>query len=144
MSHDASSPNRLIWKDFLVVGLPDIDEQHMLLCTLANRLLDRPEASGRDERVVDILTDLGKFLILHFQSEEAIMRQLGMRQEEYEQHVRDHNRIIEDYANLNLAAARGKHYTAAEVFAIVKQWVSDHFHTHDVKIRNYLPAPSPD
>lgn len=134
----------MIWSDSLAVGLPAIDEQHMLLCSLANRLLDHPEALAKDELVVDILTDLGKFLILHFQTEEAMMRRLGMPQEEYEQHVRAHNMIIDEYADLNLAAARGKHHTAAEIFAIVRQWVGDHLHTSDANIRNYVPVPSSD
>jgi len=144
MSKDASNFPKMIWNDSLAIGLPAIDEQHMLLCSLANRLLDHPEALAKDELVVDILTDLGKFLILHFQTEEAMMRQLGMPQEEYEQHVRAHNMIIDEYADLNLAAARGKHHTAAEIFAMVKQWVGDHLHTSDANIRNYVPAPSSD
>lgn len=142
MSKDASNSPKIVWNDSLAVGLPAIDEQHMLLCSLANRLLDHPEAFARDELVVDILTDLGKFLILHFQTEEAMMRKLGMPQEEYDQHVRAHNIIIDEYADLNLAAARGKHHTAAEIFTIVKQWVGDHLHTSDANIRNYVPAPS--
>lgn len=144
MSKDASNFPKMIWSDSLEIGLPAIDAQHMLLCSLANRLLDHPEALAKDELVVDILTDLGKFLILHFQTEEAMMRQLGMPQEEYEQHVRAHNMIIDEYAELNLAAARGRHLTAAEIFAMVKQWIGDHLHTSDANIRNYVPAPSSD
>ncbi len=139
-----SLPAKMIWNDSLAIGLPAIDEQHILLCSLANRLLDHPEALARDELVVDILTDLGKFLILHFQTEEAMMRQLGMPQDEYEHHVHAHNLIIDEYAELNLVAARGTHHTAAEIFASVKQWVGDHLHTSDANIRNYVPAPSPD
>jgi hemerythrin-like metal-binding protein len=142
MSKDTSTSPKMIWSNSCAIGLPAIDEQHVLLYSLANRLLDHPEALAKDELVVDILTDLGKFLILHFQTEEAMMRQLGMPQAEYEQHVCAHNLIIDEYADLNLTAARGKHHTAAEIFAIVKQWVGDHLHTSDANIRNYVPAPS--
>lgn len=137
-------PDKIVWNDTLRLGVPEIDAQHALLFGMMNRLLDHPEALARDELVVDILTDLGKFLILHFQTEEAMMNQSGMPREEYEQHVRAHNAIIHEYAELNLAAAHGKHHTAAEIFAMVKQWVSDHLHSDDAKIRDYVPAPSPD
>jgi hemerythrin len=140
MSKDASTTQKMIWSNSLAIGLPAIDEQHALLCSLANRLLDHPEALACDELVVDILTDLGKFLILHFKTEEAMMRQLGMPQDEYERHVRAHNVIIDEYAELNLAAVRGKHHTAAEIFSLVKQWVGDHLHTIDAKIKDYVPA----
>ncbi|MEW6514389.1 MAG: hemerythrin family protein [Pseudomonadota bacterium] len=142
MSSDASNSPKMIWSDSLAIGLPAIDEQHKLLCSLANRLLDQPDAHAKDEFVVDILTDLGKFLILHFQTEEAMMRKLCIPQDEYEQHVHAHNRIIDEYAELNLAAARGRHHTAAEIFTQVRQWVSDHLVTSDAKIRNYVPVPS--
>lgn len=142
MMQDASTSPKLIWNDSLATGFPAVDEQHVLLCSLANRLLDHPGALVRDELVVDILTDLGKFLILHFQTEEAMMRGLGIPREEYEQHVRAHNQIIDEYAELNLAAARGKHHTATQIFSIVKQWIWDHLHTGDASIRNYVSASS--
>lgn len=141
MSH-LPTPDKLVWKESLNIGMPVIDEQHILLFQLANRLLNRPDALARDELVVDILTDLGKFLILHFQTEEAMMHRLGMPQDEYEQHVRAHNLIIDEYAELNLAAAHGRHHTAAEIFEQVKRWIGDHLHTSDANIRNYVPAPS--
>lgn len=130
----------MVWNESFMVGLPAIDEQHALLFKLANRLLDHPEAFVRDEQVVDILTDLGKFLILHFQSEEAMMRQLGIPTAEYERHVHAHNLIIDEYAELNLQAARGHPRTAMDVFALVRSWLHDHFVSDDSKLRDYVPA----
>lgn len=140
MSKDASNSPKIVWNDSLAVGLPAIDEQHMLLCSLANRLLDHPEALAKDELVVDILTDLGKFLILHFQTEEAMMRTLGVPNDEYEHHVKAHNFIIDEYAELNLAIAHGRHHTAAEIFTLVRTWLHDHFHGNDLRLRDYAPA----
>lgn len=134
--------DKIVWNDSLVIGVPVIDEQHALLCSLANRLLDHPEARAQHEFVVDIITELGKFLILHFKTEEMMMRQLGVPADEYEHHVRAHNQIIDEYADLNMAAAHVGHHTSLEIFNLVKQWVGDHFHCSDAKIRNYLPAPS--
>lgn len=140
MSSAASTHSKLDWSDALALGLPAIDEQHALLFSLANRLLDHPEALAHDELVVDILTDLGKFLILHFQTEEAMMRQLGMPEKEYEQHIRAHNQIIDEYAELNLQAAHGRHQTSMEIFALVRAWLHDHLHSNDIKLRDYVPA----
>jgi hemerythrin len=142
MSHNKNnhSHHKMVWNPTLAIGVSAIDEQHALLYALANRLLDHPEALGRDELVVDILTDLGKFLILHFHTEEALMKELGMPKDEIDKHMHAHNMIIDQYADLNLAAARGKHHTAAEIFGLVKQWVGDHLETVDLPLRNYLPA----
>lgn len=140
MSDDERSRRKMVWNHALAVDMSAIDAQHALLYALANRLLDHPEALARDELVVDILTDLGRFLILHFKTEEALMKELGMPKAEIEKHMHAHNVIIDQYADLNLAAARGKHHTAAEIFGLVKQWVGNHLEADDLQLRNYLPA----
>jgi hemerythrin-like metal-binding protein len=126
----------------MLIGIPVIDAQHSLLFRLANRLLDHPAASARDEPIVDILTELGKSLILHFQTEEAVMRQLGVPADEIEQHAESHVRIIDQYTDLNLAAVQGNHHTAAEIYAKVCDWIHTHFSEEDRLIRRYVP-PDP-
>jgi hemerythrin len=133
-------PGKMVWTPALEIGIPIIDEQHVTLCELANRLLDYPGALARDELIVDILSDLGKFLILHFKTEEALMKKLGMPKDEIEKHKQAHNTIVAEYADLNLDAVRGVHHTAAEIFGQVKLWVGDHLETVDLQIRNYVPA----
>lgn len=128
------------WNDSFALGLPAIDEQHELLFKMANRLLDHSEAFGHDEKVVDILTDLGGFFILHFQTEEEMMRKLGVPSDEYERHVKAHNLIIDEYAELNLAVACGRHHTAADIFELVRTWLHDHLHSNDLPLRDYVPA----
>ncbi len=138
MNEEKASPHRIVWNDSFAIGIPTIDEQHELLFALANRLVDQPAAMAHDEHVVDILTDLGKSLILHFQYEEALMRELdGMPADELERHVQAHDQIIHQYANLNLAVMQ-RLLTAEDVFHQVTDWVSDHLHSSDVNIRNYL------
>lgn len=130
----------LQWDSRYDIGLSAIDDQHRHLVALANRLLERPGATMRDERVVDILTALGAALVSHFRSEEAIMGQLGMPEEQIAEHVRAHNRILDQYAEFNIAAAAGAPYCAADVFVRVIDWVGRHMIEHDLVIRNYLPA----
>lgn len=143
MIAEQTSPHRIVWDDAFAIGISAIDEQHELLCALAKRLLDQPEAMAHDEHVVDILTELGRLLIVHFHTEETLMRQIaGMPANELEGHIQAHDRIIDQYASLNLAAMQRQH-TAHDVFRQVKEWVSDHYHSSDVKIRNYLTAGVP-
>lgn len=130
----------MVWNASLAIGIPAIDEQHALLCRLANRLLDHPDAPAHDEQVVDVLTDLGRFLMLHFQTEEEYMRRLGMPADEIASHHQAHNQIIDQYADLNLAATQGKSHTATEIFRLVRRWVSDHLDLDDLKIRDYVPG----
>lgn len=139
MTAEHTSSHRIVWNDSYAIGIPAIDEQHALLCSLANRLLDQPDALAHDEHVVDILTDLGRSLILHCQTEESLMRQLeDMPADELDRHIQAHNCIIDQYASLNLATAQRQQHTARDVFRQVKEWVSDHFHSCDAKIRDYL------
>lgn len=134
----ASERKQLDWSGGLAVGVPSIDEQHALLFRVANRLLAHPEARAHDEAVVDILTDLGKFIVLHFQTEETCMRQLGMPAHEIEAHVQAHNRILDQYADLNMSAVRGRHHSAGEIYDQVRVWLSDHLQADDLKIKNFV------
>jgi hemerythrin-like metal-binding protein len=134
-------PQPLVWNSSAAIGITAIDDQHARLCHLANRLLDHPDAPGHDEHVVDILTDLGRFLMLHFQTEEEHMQRLGMPADEIASHRQAHNRIIDQYAELNLAAVRGQTHTATEIFRLVRHWVSDHLDMDDLQIRAYTPNP---
>lgn len=137
--HNAKQHHLVLSHDMLI-GIPAIDEQHALLFKLANRLLDDPGARANNELVVNILTDLGRFLILHLQTEEKYLRDLGLPADELEKHVHAHNLILEQYAELNLAATRGKFNTAADIFELVKQWVGDHLLETDMGIKAYLPT----
>jgi hemerythrin-like metal-binding protein len=137
-AQDTSSP--LHWDEAFALGLPAIDREHRELTALANRLHEHPEATCRDEVVVDILTALGKFLVVHFRNEEAIMRQLGMPEDMVDEHVRAHNRILDQYADLNIAAAGGDAYRAADIFVHVMEWVGRHMVDYDLRIKAYLPA----
>lgn len=136
----AAPPQPLRWDAAFDLGQATIDAQHRQLVELANRLLERPNATMHDEAVVDILTKLGKSLADHFRSEEIIMRQLGMPAERLAEHVRAHNRILDQYAELNIAAAGGTPYRAADVFVQVVDWVGHHMVEYDLDIKAYLPA----
>jgi hemerythrin len=133
-------PQPLQWNATFDIGQAAIDDQHHQLVELANRLLERPEATMHDEAVVDILTALGKALDQHFRSEELIMRQLGMPEAQLAEHVRAHNRILDQYAELNISAASGESYRAADVFVQVIDWVGHHMVDYDLAIKAYLPA----
>lgn len=120
------------------VGIPVIDQQHAALSQLAARLLEHPEALTNNVQVVDVLTDLGKFLILHFQTEEALMRQLDLPVAEIEAHVRAHSEILDQYAELNMAIAEGKRHTAGDVFEMTRQWLVGHMHSFDMRLADYV------
>ncbi len=137
---DGAAARPMQWDAAYDIGLSAIDDQHRKLVELANRLLEHPEAGVRDEAVVDILTRLGKALAIHFRGEELIMRELGMPARRLDAHVRDHDRILDQYAELNIGAAAGAPYRAADVFAQVIDWVGRHMLEHDLGIKDYLPA----
>lgn len=134
----ASKPGPMVWDENCRLGDPVVDEQHILLCSIANRLLDHPQTTLQHEAVSEIVSELGRFLLLHFDTEEALMRRIGMPEEEYLKHHEAHLRIVEQYAHLNLEAMQGRHHTATDLFAQFRQWVVDHLHLDDLKLRDYI------
>jgi hemerythrin-like metal-binding protein len=128
------------WEHAIHLGLPGVDNEHRALIALANRLRENPRASLREEAVVDLLTALGHALVTHFNHEEAIMRQIGMPLALLDAHIVAHNRILDQYADLNIAAAAGTAYRAVDVYTLVMDWVGRHMVDHDLCIKDYFPA----
>lgn len=133
-------PQKIAWDNALNVGIPVIDAQHQALLELVNRLADHPGADVGSEAITEVLSGLGRSLSVHFDFEEALMYSSSMPTEQIAAHVQAHSRILDDYVSINLAAALGENFTAAEIFARAQDWVVGHVGTFDRHIRDHVPA----
>ena len=67
----ASNENVLIWNKALQTGVPSLDEDHQILITLTNRIINTDGSITEKELLIEKLIDYTK---RHFRREEAIMR----------------------------------------------------------------------
>lgn len=120
-----------VWDESLRIGVHVIDEQHRAIATLIDRLLADSTAPADSERVTDALDELGRIIAVHFETEELLLKRAGVAGDAYNQHVREHNRILEDLVQLHLDIASGQLRTIADVQPMLLRWVIDHVLVED-------------
>ncbi len=134
-AQDTLSIMRMQWHDSYLCGHALIDQEHLELFELANRLLDssvhRAENPVAFIQAMEILlTHVAK----HFADEEAI---LGAQQyADLEVHIRAHKRLLERAMQLKEAALEGTLSTGELVDFLADELVARHMQNSD---RQYYP-----
>ncbi len=86
----------IIWDKKYSVGLEEIDEQHKVLIHLINNLENLHENHDQfkdfDGMVKKVLTELKNYTVLHFSTEEVLMRMFTY--EDYDAHKQAHDNFI--------------------------------------------------
>ena len=110
------------------------------MITQLDLLMANPGAHPRSEAFSDILDQLGRQITTHFQNEEDILNAFNFPAEVVLSHVQAHDAILEQYTGLCLDLMKGQPLDHSEVLAMIKHWIIGHVESHDLKIRDYLPA----
>jgi len=122
----------------LMTGLPAIDREHETLMA-SLRLLERePMANARSERFLEIVSQLGQQIFQHFDAEEAILKDSSMPAADVAEHIRAHNNILEQYAELQQDLMLGKTLEQSGVLAMIERWIVNHVVTHDLKMKEHF------
>ncbi len=132
-----------MWNDFLVVDIPEMDEQHRGLFAMIGDLDDMLPtlksdpgniiAKGKTRALVDALID---FLNVHFEDEEALMRDSGFPL--FDEHRGDHMRImskIHDHIN----RMDGVSYeSTSSLHRYLCHWLANHIAREDKKYAQHV------
>jgi diguanylate cyclase (GGDEF)-like protein/hemerythrin-like metal-binding protein len=94
-----SAPFVLVWGDQFLVNHPVVDAEHAELFRLANELILSAPACTRAELLVHI-GRLGSSLEAHFNSEEAVLTELGCPPAELERHAQMHLGLMAEFSDL--------------------------------------------
>lgn len=125
-------------EESLRIGLPVVDRDHGELIALLDRFRGVPRVAINSEVAGDLIYSIGKALCDHFTAEERIMEGLAVPEDEFQTHLDDHNRIIEEYVSLQERVIASPNTMVEEILDTVRAWVLTHIKEHDLKIRNYL------
>jgi len=120
------------------IGLPAIDAEHGVLMESLRRLHLAPRDEPRSEPFLEVISLLGQQLILHFGNEEKHLNSCGLPNDEIRNHIRAHNHILEQYAQLQDDLMADKDINQSSVLTMIQHWIVTHITTHDLKIRQHL------
>lgn len=124
-----------LFDDELAVGIPSIDAEHRQLINELNRLARAPQGSATSEPFSENISRIGQIIIEHFQNEEEILGKHGLDHEEIVRHINAHNRIVEQFTQLQFDLMSGKAVKCEEVLAMIRSWIVTHLVSYDLKLR---------
>jgi hemerythrin len=127
------------WNEAMSTGVATIDDHHKAIVTILDKMASASDLPVMSELANDALTDLGRILQLHFAVEETYLKKCGMPEEDLAEHLREHYKILEQYAEINFQAMTQGQMRIKDISATVKAWAVDHVMAYDLAIRNYLP-----
>ncbi len=84
----------LTWDGTLVMGIPELDEQHRELFARVDALLEAIRGGSSRQEVARTLEFLGDYVREHFEAEEALMR--GAAFPGLAEHEREHAELVRD------------------------------------------------
>jgi len=138
-----SVQKRLEWGEALITGVPEIDEQHMILVHTLNEAAERLGRECSAEILGQITQDLLGYALYHFDTEEELMQQSGYSEQDaamqalhLEQHRNFSSKVVAIRENLKA----GILIAPDDLIGFLNQWLVDHIMNTDKKLAAFLLA----
>ena len=129
-----------IWKDSLLIGVPEIDEQHQNLVGAIDRLMDACEKGHGAAVIGDILNFAVGYTLEHFAAEEKAQEDSGYPG------LAEHKKIHADFVtNVSMFVEdfkrNGPNDKIVETLqAALVDWVVNHISIEDKKVGDHIVA----
>lgn len=120
--------NLVTWSEAFHIGLPEIDDQHMMLVNLMNDLWAAIAANAPVSRCDEILARLENYTVAHFTAEEIMMRTLGYP--ELERHKAAHLEFVKRIQAERGRVAEGERPTL-NILHFLQDWLIKHILVND-------------
>jgi len=117
------------WEDKFSVGVQSIDNQHKELFRLINELLQAMKQGKASNITTQIIMDLEKYAVVHFQKEEFFFERFNYQGGA--EHIREHQLFIQKVATLKAEIKTGKITITFELFNFLKDWIEHHIQEVD-------------
>jgi len=133
---------RIVWRESLSIGIPEIDSQHKELLSRFNKLLKACKMGKGKAELVGLLAFLDDYAIRHFHAEEIVLMRCNYHG--YADHKNEHHEFIERLKALKIEIAidgvATRHVT--ETNRLMLKWLKNHISKADRKMGDYLKSIS--
>ena len=120
----------------LLTGQDGLDDEHRFQLELLTAFARALEDGRGDAAVDEILDPLIEYTKVHFSSEELLMRLYQYPR--YQEHVDDHERIVERLEDLRRARLAGSEASARSAGDQPSDWISAHIRGADRALGHFL------
>jgi len=122
------------WDDSIATGIDLIDDQHKELVALINRLNSAMQQGLGKAVVGEILDELGRYAVFHFEQEETLFDQYGYP--ETDQHKAVHQKLLGQATEFIEQFQSGQTGMSRDLFLFLKDWLTNHIKGVD---KRYVP-----
>ncbi|MCL1865255.1 MAG: bacteriohemerythrin [Spirochaetes bacterium] len=128
------------WHDSYSVGIKVIDEQHMALIKLTNKLfascMSGHERSQADSIFLQVINEVVDYVGYHFSTEERIMEKINYP--EYKAHKKEHVSFVKEVLIKVEEFNFGRNNTALTFVYYLRDWILQHIAVNDKKLGSYI------
>lgn len=126
----------LSWTNEYAIGDDLIDGEHQELFRLVNAFHDLWVERHDRRTIAPLLNQLIAYAEMHFQHEEAVMRNAGFPK--LAEHQQTHVAMVESIFALRLAFEQASTHLEMDTLKFVKSWLLDHIIRSDYLFRDFL------
>ncbi|MBU1248765.1 MAG: bacteriohemerythrin [Proteobacteria bacterium] len=133
--------NIIEWEPALSIGVDVVDEQHKGLVDMINAAYTLASEESNPMQVNRLLAQMGRYAVLHFSTEEQLMKQAGYAG--MEEHKAIHAKFTKQVSDF---ACDGSQDRPLAVFVFLSTWLKEHIMGMDreyaVEVREMLESKS--
>lgn len=122
--------------DELHGGFESMDHDHARQARSVRAIENAVRRGGEGAAIHGLLLGLIEDTRAHFESEQALMRR--WHYEGYQDHAREHGRLLEELSSIEARHARDGLQVTEELLASLKTWLNDHIRVMDLALARYL------
>ncbi len=121
----------LEWKEEYSLGLQEIDNQHIKLIELINRLYDAFIKRQQSDEVIKVIVELSEYIDVHFSTEEVYFKRFNYA--ETTEHIKEHHFFIEKVKEFQTQVKENKGRYVFNIINFLQDWLVNHITVTDKK-----------
>lgn len=126
----------ITWEDHLSVGVKQFDEEHHQLINLVNNLNNALKVGSTEKTMEDILVQLVKYTIIHFNHEEELMK--SQQYPHFLAHKKEHESLTTQVNDFYNRFKSGKAIFSIELMTFLKEWLVKHILGTDMAYKKFF------
>lgn len=133
----------LAWSDSFATGVPEIDEQHMILVHTLNEASVRLANDASLESLEHITQDLLSYALYHFETEEELMQTYGYPEDSGDdaaRHLEQHRAFSAKVVQVREGIKQGTPVAPEDLLGFLNGWLVNHILNTDKKLGAFIAA----
>lgn len=131
----------LVWTDTYATGVPEIDEQHMILVHTLNEAGEKLVHNSSLELLEQITQDLLSYALYHFDTEEALMQEFAYPDgpgSDMGQHLEQHRAFSAKVVAVREGLKAGAAISPGDLLDFLNTWLVNHILNTDKKLGSFV------